>query len=870
MGLAQGTELGPYEIVAPLGAGGMGEVYRARDPRLGRDVAIKVLPTALASYPDRLRRFEQEARAAGQLNHPNILTVYDVGTHDGAPYIVSELLEGSTLRGRLKESSLASRKAVEFGVQIARGLAAAHEKGIVHRDLKPENVFITRDERVKILDFGLARLAGPAAGGAAAASLQNAATMDGGVPTAPGVVLGTVGYMSPEQVRGQAADARSDIFAFGAVLYEMLSGARAFARATAAETMTAILREEPKELSAARPDVPPALERVIAHCLEKDPGLRFQSARDLAFALEAVSGVSSSAAVPALVPRRAALSWGAVGLAALAVILVAAGSVWVGVRLGEKPQPEFRQLTFRRGTIEAARFAPDAQSVIYSAGWDGKPVQIFTAKPGTPGSSRIHFPEGTDLLAVSSSGELALLLREVPGGAFVYRGVLARSPVAGGAPREVLENVQYADWLPGGKELAVVRPMPTEYSLEFPMGTSEYKTKGWISDLRVSPDGRWAAFVDHPNSGDDGGLIAAVDREGHKRDLTRVFTTAIGLAWSPDGKEIWFTAADTGANRALRAVTLSSRERVLLRIPGILTFLDVSRTGRALLTRDMTRVGIVGVVPGNSSERDLSWLDMSMLDDLSADGKMVLFGEVGEGAGPRYILCLRNTSASSPVQLGEGYAFGLSPDGKWVLSLNFYENPPRLVLLPTGPGEATILSTPSVDLKGQQGGYWIPDGKRIFLWASQSGQPPRGYLYGLKDGSLRALTPAGFRPVDGRPISPDGKWIAMLDRDEKPVFFPVEGGSSRPLPGMTKDDSICGWSEDGRFMYITAVSQKLPTLVFRVNIATGARQLWKEIAPADPAGIQGIGPVLVTPDGHYYAYTYTRVLSDLFVVDGVK
>jgi Tol biopolymer transport system component len=867
MTLAVGTKLGPYEIIAPLGAGGMGEVYRARDPRLGRDVAIKVLPASFASDPDRLRRFEQEARAAGQLNHPNILAVYDIGTHDGAPYGVSELLEGSTLRGRLKESSIPSRKAVEFGGQIARGLAAAHEKGIVHRDLKPENIFITRDERVKILDFGLARLTAPAAP-VAASALHEVATADAGIPTPPGVVLGTVGYMSPEQVRGEHADARADMFAFGAVLYEMLSGTRAFARPTAAETMTAILREEPKELSAAKPDVLPALERVVNHCLEKDAGRRFQSAHDLAFALEAISGVSTMAAtVSAIVPRKVRPSWRAAAVVSLAVILVAAISIWIGTRLVQRPQPEFKQLTFRRGTIEAARFALGGESVIYSAAWDGKAVQIFTARPGSPGSTPVDFPESTDLLAVSPSGELALLLHGVPGGGFIYRGVLARAPVTGGTPRELMENVQEGDWLPGGKELAVVHPMATECSLEFPMGTSVYKTKGWISDLRVSPDGHWAAFVDHPNSGDDGGLIAAVDREGHKRDLTHIFTTAIGLAWSPHGREIWFTAADTGANRALRAVTLSGKEKVLLRVPGILTLLDVLRTGRVLLSRDMTRVGVMGFVPGNSSERDLSWLDMSMLADLSADGKTVLFGEVGEGAGPRYIVCLRDTSASSPVQLGEGYSLGLSPDGKWVLSSNFYETPPQLVLLPTGPGEARIISTPSIELQAQ---YWIPGGQRLFIWGSQRGQPPQGYLYGLRDGSLRALTPAGFRPLGSRPVSSDGKWIAMLDKDEKPVLFPVEAGSSRPLPGITKDDSICGWSEDGRFMYITAVSQKLPAHVLRVNIATGARQLWKEIAPADTAGIQGIGPVLVTPDGRYYAYTYARTLSDLFVVDGVK
>jgi Tol biopolymer transport system component len=866
MGLAPGTKLGPYEILALVGAGGMGEVYRARDPRLWRDVAIKVLPPSFSSDPDRLRRFEQEARAAGQLNHPNILTVYEFGVHEGAPFIVSELLEGETLRERLSGGSIPRRKAVEYAIQIAQGLAAAHEKGIFHRDLKPENLFITRDERLKILDFGLAKLFQPEDPSARVTSLPTTPAA-----TEPGTVMGTVSYMAPEQVRGERTDARSDIFAFGAVLYEMLSGARAFQRPTVAETMTAILREEPPDLSATKPNVPQALERIIAHCLEKDPGRRFQSAHDLAFALEAMSGISAATAagVAAAAPRSLRLSWRGAVAGVLAAAIIAGLALWIGTRLVRRPQPEFKQVTFRRGTIDAARFSPDGESVVYTAEWDGKPVQMFTAKPGSPGSTPMEFPEKPDLLAVSAGGELALLVRGTSGsGMFFYSGVLARSPPTGGAPRELLENVQCADWLPDGKELAVVRPGETEYSLEFPMGTPVYKTRGWISDLRVSPDSRWAAFVHHPNSGDDGGLIAVVDRQGRQRDLTRFFPTAIGLAWSPDGREIWFSAADTGSNRALRAVTLSRKEKVLLRIPGILTLLDVSRTGRVLLTRDMTRVGIVGVLPGNSSERDLSWLDMSMLADLSADGKTILFGEVGEGAGPRYILGLRKVSESSPVQLGEGYAFGLSPDGRWVLSLNFYGDPPRLLLLPTGPGEARTLSTPSINLKGAHGGYWIPGGERLLVWASEGEQIPRGYLYGLKDGSLRALTPAGFLPMGSRPVSPDGKWIAMLDKAEKPVLFPVEGGSPRPLPGMTKTDSIGGWSGDGRFVY--AVSGSVPVRVFRVTLSTGARQLWKEIAPADSSGIQGIGPVLVTPDGRYYAYTYTRASSDLFVVDGVN
>ncbi len=326
MPLFSGTRLGPYEIVSPLGAGGMGEVYRARDPRLGREVAIKVLPASLSQDPDRLRRFEQEARAAGLLNHPNITAVYDIGTQDGSPYVVQELLEGETLRSRLAGGAFTHRKALGHALQFAHGLAAAHEKGIVHRDLKPENVFVTRDGRVKILDFGLAKLAGENSESGEQSRLPTASP-----ETEPGMVLGTLGYMSPEQVRGRPSDARSDIFSFGAILYEMLSGRRAFRGDTAADTMSAILKEEPPSLSATQKEIPPGLERIVSHCLEKNPEERFQSARDLAFDLESLSGVTgipvAGRSVPTRIPRRGQLGLvvAAAAALALAAILVSRG-----------------------------------------------------------------------------------------------------------------------------------------------------------------------------------------------------------------------------------------------------------------------------------------------------------------------------------------------------------------------------------------------------------------------------------------------------------------------------------------------------------------------------------------------------------------
>jgi serine/threonine protein kinase len=377
MALIAGTKLGPYEILAPLGAGGMGEVYRAKDSRLDRIVAIKVLPQLFSADADRLRRFEQEARSVAALNHPNILAVHDLGTHDGAPYMVCELLEGETLRERLQGGVLSSRKSIELAIQIAHGLAAAHDKGIVHRDLKPENIFLTRDGRVKILDFGLAKIAS----GASEANSGQTLTSAHVALTEAGQVLGTAGYMSPEQVRGIAVDHRSDIFAFGAIFFEMLSGKRAFSRDTSAETMTAILKEDPPELTELNRGISPALDRLTRHCLEKNPDQRFQSARDLAFDLDALSLYSGSSAEAIAKPtalqrmRRFYLP-----LTALIIILAAALGYMFGHKGTSSSEITYHQLTFRKVTVLSARFAPDNRTVIYSAAWGGSDPELFSTR----------------------------------------------------------------------------------------------------------------------------------------------------------------------------------------------------------------------------------------------------------------------------------------------------------------------------------------------------------------------------------------------------------------------------------------------------------------------------------------------------------
>jgi Tol biopolymer transport system component len=859
MALSAGSRLGPYEILAPIGAGGMGEVYRARDERLKRDVAVKVLPASYSQDADRLRRFEQEAQAAGALNHPNITAVYDLGSHGGAPYIVTELLEGETLRARMSGGAIAVRKATDYAIQVAKGLAAAHEKGIVHRDLKPENLFLTNDGRVKILDFGLAKLTQNENEGAQQTNLPTAPAA-----TEPGVVMGTIGYMSPEQVKGKPADQRSDIFSFGAILYEMLSGARAFHRDSAAETMSAILREEPPDLSATNKSVQPGLERIVRHCLEKNPEERFYSTRDVAFDLEALSGLSSSGAVTAAAGPSAMRRGVPAIVALLGLVVAAAAGYWLHARKAPAAPPSFHQLTFRRGDISSGRFGSDGKSVIYSAAWDGGPTEIFLGRSDGP-DSRPFGLKNADVLAVSPSGEVAVSLNARAAGAFTRAGTLARVAATGsGAPREILENVEYADFPPDGKDIAIVRVVSSKCRLEYPIGKVVYETRGWIGEPRFSPRGDRIAFVDHPTVNDDGGAVAIVDLAGKKTTVTPLYASMVGLAWSPDGSEIWFTAADVGGNRSLQAATPAGRLRVLFRGTGALTVADVSRDGRLLLAHSLNRIGLVALAPGDRSERDLSWFDWSLMADLSQDGRTVVFSESGEGGGPGYSAFLRATDGSPAVRLGEGSAGSISPDGKRVLCIVHPTTDQQIAIYPTGPGEAKVLSFPNLHARRAE---WLPDGRHFLMAALETGHGGRVYLVDSEGGNPRPLTAEG---VGGAFRGYDGKHFFGRDADRQYKLFPVEeGGGTLPVAGIEPADAIVGRSDRAGFVYVRRGAD-LPARIVLVDIATGREEKWKDLAPADMTGIIGVYGIRITPDGRGYAISYARVLSDLYVVDGVK
>lgn len=853
LSLSPGNSLGPYKIVGVLGMGGMGEVYRAHDPRLNRDVALKVLRRSPFD-PDQLARFTREARAAGALNHPNIVAVFDVGTEGGIPYVVTELLEGETLRDRIDRGPIPYRKAVEFGIQIAQALDAAHAKGIWHRDVKPANAFITNDGRVKLLDFGIAKL-----------SDREAAlgSQDSTAATQAGEIRGTAGYMSPEQVLGATVDHRSDIFALGAVLYEMFTGARAFHRPSTVQTMNAVLQEDPADPLALNAKLPPAAAAVVRRCLEKNQEERFQSARDLAFDLqqlrELTEGTRPVAFSSTMLRRR-------VTIGLLAGLLLGAGIAIGALFLRSDEPPAFDQLTFRRGRLGGARFASGGQAVVYSETRDGVwRLDDLGAGPASPHS--LGHP-GADVLA-ARAGELALAVdrRFVLGERFV--GTLALAPVDGGAPRARAENVEDADWDPSGQRLAVAVSIAGQSWIEYD-GRRLYapETGSSIRFVRVSRDGQRIAFLEDPTGRGVGGYVKVVDSGGTPTALTAEWASVRGVAWSPRGDEIWFTAGAERTNRALRAVDLKGRQRVVHQAPGSLTLWDVAEDGRALVSRDEERRAVIGVPPGETTERDLSWFDEAGVAHLSADGRLLLFGD-------RLGLYLRKTDGSPPTRLGlkDGFADDLSPDGQKVLAT--VDSSRRLVLLPTGPGEPQTV--PPHGIVRYRGASWFPDGRRILVTGIASRSPDtagaiddesdvRSYVQDLSGGTLKPLTEKGTWAVL---ISPDGEWAAAVDKAHRITIWPVAGGPPRQVQGAQPGERPVAWGADGKWLWLFRRGD-VPASVYQVELATGRRRLWKTLVPPDTAGVYSIVDLVITPSGHAYFYSYAQMLSQLYLVRGLK
>jgi hypothetical protein len=852
----------------------MGEVYRARDTRLDRTVAIKLLPSELVTAPGRrVERFRDEARAIARITHPNICTLHDVGEDGSAIFLVMEYVAGTTLARRLEDGPLRLAVALRTAIAIADALDHAHRNDVVHRDLKPGNIMLTRDS-VKLLDFGLAKLS------ERDEQVPLDATQSARL-TEVGTIVGTVPYMAPEQIEGRDVDARTDIFSFGVVLYEMVCGRRPFAGDSRVSLMSAIVSAEPPPLKSLQPQTSAGLERLILRCLAKDPDDRWQTARDLAAELRwiAAEGPATPTAASGAIrrPRRAAL-WGAVTGAAASAAVVA--SIW--------PTPsvvQYLQTTFRRGAVSSARFTPDGQNVVYSASWGGQPYGAFLGRPFNPDARDLQLKDAR-IVSISRAGDMAVLFGpQNITGTFGAR-TLARIPMAGGARDDLLTDVVEADWIPGTDTLAVVRDPGSNrpWTVEFPAGTIVHEAPAAWS-LRVSPDGSRVAFFEGPLISDAPmSMITVIDRSGRKSTVASGWAAGFGLAWAPSGTEVWFTATRPEPGEyapSLHAVSLPGVVRHVHHSPDWLVLHDISVDGRVLLSRNTIAINLVCRQPGDASDRDLTWSFAASVNGISTDGRTIVFenalaaGVTSASGNP--VIMRRNVDGSPAIVIGEGAGAALAPDGKWVLALQGQ----YLVLLPTGVG--AMVTLPKGDVAHVGEAAWLGDSKHIVFTGRSGSGTPRGYVQEIPAGPPRAITPEGVALAGKAAVRDDASVLGRVGTSW--VLFPIHGGDARPVAALKPEDMPLQWSHQGRYVY--AVDNAQGTIqaegqffegvrssavdVFRVELATGSRTLWKTLAPSDPVGVEDMRETLVmTPDAQSHCYSYMRRLGDLFVVEGLK
>jgi dipeptidyl aminopeptidase/acylaminoacyl peptidase len=862
--LSAGHRIGPYTVTALLGAGAMGQVYRARDPKLNRDVALKVLPTVFAVEADRLVRFKREAQMLAALNHPNIGAIYGFEDASGEPALVLELVDGPTLAEVIARGPLTLDETLTIARQIAEALEAAHDKGIIHRDLKPANIKIASNGPVKVLDFGLAKVWESVPDALLSGSPTVTASQLG-----ERAILGTPAYMSPEQARGKTLDKRTDIWSFGCVVFEMLTGRTAFGGETISDTIARVL-ERDVDWATLPPTVPPRIRDLLRRCLQKDSNRRLRDIGDARIEIDDVlTAAIANVAVPSEPRSRQRSPRPLVRAAAAAGLVI--GSALIGAFVAQRNrtgiEPVFRQLTFRHGSLRGARLATDGQTVVYSAAWIGTPPQVYVLRPESPQSGSIGLADA-GVFSVSSKGELAVALGcRLNWGECT--GTLARVPMTGGVPRELVKDVHVADWSPDGENMTVVSFAGGRYRLEYPLGKVLYEPPGWITYARLSPRGDRIAFLDHPRLGDIGGSVALIDMAGQKVTLSSDWKSLQGLAWA--GDEIWFTGSRTGkgGSSTLHAVSLTGRERTVFASPGHLKLNDIASNGQVLITRGTTRGGIVGLGSGAIKDRELSWFDYSTVGDLSIDGNTLLFYEWGEGVGAKSTIFIRKMDGSDAVRLGEGRPLALSRDAQWALAVQG-EIPGELVLLPTRTGEVRRLPRGAI-AEYLDWAVFSPDGRRIYFAAREASDVNRTYVQDLDGGEPRPVTPDGFV---GLLLSPDGRTLATIDRYGEYYLYPVDGTAKPyPLQGYIDGDVLLQWSADGGSLFIREAGN-LVLRIHRLDIATGDRRFWKELVPPDPTVVIDIGSdpgqVRISADGKSYAYTYWTFEGELYLAQGFK
>ena len=847
----------------------MGEVYRARDQRLGRDVALKILAGDAAGEPERLDRFEVEARAASALNHPNIVVVYEIGTAS-APrggtdvrYLAMEFLDGEPLSARIPRNGLPLREFLSLAAGLTDGLARAHESGILHRDLKPSNLYVTRDGRLKILDFGLAKLRRQPGDPSPAGTTDTI--------TSPGTLLGTVGYLSPEQLRGDPATFASDQFSTGCVFYEMLTGRRAFPGASPAEIVSAILRDEPLPLDTIRPGLPPPLVWVVERCLGKLPRDRYGATADLARDLKTLKEHSGEVVRSSPSTPRPATPPSPLRRGLLAAGLLALGGALAGlvvVLSGPRPAPEFRRLTFRDGNVWKALYEPRSTSILYSAGWDGATPRLWRTAPEVAGMDRIVEAPPLLPLAFDAGGARVLALLGAGRPALNLSGTLAWLPSPGGTPRPFAEGYGWAD--ARGDLVVAVRDAGESRVLDV-LGPdakrmrSLFETTGAISWVRLSPDGRRVAFLHHPWRYDSGGevVLAEVDGSG-RRSLTPAFSNVAGLDWNARTGEVWFTAQGAqDAGGTLWAVSPRGSSRVVHRDLSFFTLQAVrGEERRAVFSLGESRASLL-VRRRGEPLRNLSWLGWSSVRDVSPDGRAILFREAGTGAAGSFVR--PSDGSGTAVPLGALDAQRFSPDGTQVVGLagRGRENQ-HVVVAPIGPGTPRILTAGAAT---HDDAVWAGDG-RVLARRSVAGAAEAHFVLLPADGGPES--DLGRADCRVPAVAPDGARLACIATpDFRRVFVePLAPGASPrtvlALPAGDEQRSRVSWSSDGARLFAVTTDFRLLT----IDAASG-RLIDSETLPLPPGSNRFIGAAL-SGDASLAVYSSARETSALYVGEGLE